>query len=193
MENKITTIYEKFRRPILRFLSYRVRDEHIAQDLLHEVFIKAVRSFDTLKDEEKIQNWLYAVASNTLKDYYRKAKIEVTDKVDLESEPMDEAVINELQCCLFDFLETLPQPQSEILRSVYFDEMSLVEFAKQKDKNLSTVKSHARRAKKAFKGLFEECCRFQTNRRGEIIDFVNNKTKQDIIEPMKIKRDQNER
>ena len=177
MNKKITTIYEKFRQPLFRFLRYKVNDEHTAEDLLHEVFIKATRSLDGLRDGEKIQSWLYAIASNTVKDYYRKMQIELTDETDVAVEnEMNESVIDELACCLEDFLMILPQTQREVLKSIYFDELTLLEFAEQKNMNLSTVKSHAKRAKTAFKKLFDACCHFKTNGRGEIIDFCKKPT-----------------
>lgn len=172
MSEKLSDIYVRFQKPLLRFLRYKTNDEHLAQDLLHEVFIKAANSLESLKETEKIQSWLYKIATNTFYDYLRKNKLPLTDESEMEEDNLlYESVMNELVCCLNDFIMTLPTAQRDVVQSTYFDELTLDEFAQKSKTNLSTVKSHSKRAKKRLKQLFEECCDFQINHRGEMIDF----------------------
>lgn len=173
MGEDIATLYEKFRTPLLRFLRYKLSDEHVVEDLLHEVFIKAGRSIDDVKEGEKIQSWLYAVAANTVADYYRKQRIPLTETVDTAGEEaVEESVIGELSCCLRDFIATLPEAQRRVLEATYEKEQTLEEFAAQSGRKLSTLKSDARRARQRLKRLLEECCSFESNARGEMVDFV---------------------
>ncbi|MDD3597640.1 sigma-70 family RNA polymerase sigma factor [Sulfuricurvum sp.] len=175
MESSLTSLYETFRQPLLRFVRYKTNDEHIAEDIVQEVFIKAFRSIDTLKEGQKLQSWLYAIASNTISDYFRKHHIDVTDETDVShDEVLYESIMRELGCCLSTFMETLSPIQHDVLQAVYFDELTLNEYAEKNALNLSTVKSHSKRAKTALKSLFEECCRFENNSRNEMVDFHKN-------------------
>lgn len=172
MSEKIELLYEKFRKPLLRFIRHKVTDAHLAEDLLHEVFIKASRSLESLSDGTKIQSWLFTIASNTVKDHFRKHKIALTDEPDISGgEPLADSVMNELECCLNAFISKLPKAQSDSLKSIYFEEASLREYAETNNINLSTVKSHVKRGKEALKTLLEGCCSFEHNVRGELVDF----------------------
>lgn len=174
MDNSLSSFYETFRQPLLRYVRYKTNDTHAAEDIVQEVFIKAFQSIDTLKETQKFQSWLYAIASNTITDYFRKHHIDVTDETDVADDPLYQSIMNELDCCLSGFMETLSPIQHDVLRAVYFDELTLNEYAEKNGLNLSTVKSHSKRAKAALKSLLEECCRFENNSRNEMVDFHEN-------------------
>lgn len=177
MDSSISSLYETFRQPLLRYVRYKTNDTYAAEDIVQEVFIKAFQSINTLKETQKFQSWLYAIASNTINDYYRKHKIDVTDETDVsDDEALYESIMRELDCCLSTFMETLSPVQHDVLQAVYFDELTLNEYAEKNELNLSTVKSHSKRAKTALKSLLEECCRFENNSRNEIVDFHKNDT-----------------
>lgn len=175
MDSSLSSLYATFRQPLLRYVRYKTNDTHAAEDIVQEVFIKAFQSIDTLKETQKFQSWLYAIASNTINDYFRKHKIDVTDETDVsDDEALYESIMRELDCCLSTFMETLSPIQHDVLQAVYFDELTLNEYAEKNGLNLSTVKSHSKRAKTALKSLLEECCRFENNSRNEMVDFHKN-------------------
>lgn len=172
MKDKISKIYEQFRKPLLYFILKNVSNKNIAEDLLHEVFIKAYKNIDSLEEEEKIQSWLYKIASNTITDYFRKKRPLNIDNEDMFFEDkIEESVLNELSCCLESVIKKLPKDQKNVLDAVYFKEQSLIEYSKNNDLNLSTVKSHSKRAKEKIKKIFDECCSFQKNHLKQIVDY----------------------
>ncbi len=178
MKENISKIYERFRKPLFYFILRKISNKDIAEDLLHEVFIKAYEKFDTLEDEEKIQSWLYKIASNTIIDYFRKKQISSTEHTDLFfEEEIEESVLSELSCCLSTLLNELPKNQKNILEAVYFKEMSLLEYSQINNINISTVKSHSKRAKDKLKKVFDDCCIFQKNNKKEIIDYKHKDNK----------------
>ncbi len=172
-ENAFCDLYQTFRLPLLRFIRRKTGDAHLAEDLLHDVFIKAESSLDQLRDNQKLQSWLYAIAANTINDHFRKNKPaqpllhEIPTPTD-----EDESFIRELECCLEGFIRSLPPQQASALRSAYLEEMTLPEIAQRDCINLSTLKSHIKRGKQRLKELFGECCTFQTGRDGTIVDFT---------------------
>lgn len=54
-----------------------------AQDLLQEVFIKTIRFYHTYNGKSSIKSWLFAIARNEAKDFFRRQnRVQwVTDKV----------------------------------------------------------------------------------------------------------------
>ena len=172
MKDTMTQLYEKFRKPLLYYIMKNVANKSVAEDLLHEVFIKAHKSFASLDDKQKVQSWLYKITSNTIIDYFRKKKLGSVEDVDFfTNEEVEESVINELSCCIKAFINELPVNQKKVLNAVYFEELSLVEYAKEHELNLSTVKSYSKRAKEKLKNVFHECCAFEKNGSNEIVDY----------------------
>ncbi|MEI5909475.1 RNA polymerase sigma factor [Bacillus spongiae] len=56
-------------------ISYSItRDKYLAEDVVHETFIKAIAKAETVKDERKLGAWLCAIASRTAIDFIRKEK-----------------------------------------------------------------------------------------------------------------------
>lgn len=68
-------LYAVHSRQIFSYLLGRTNDKEIAADLLQDIFLKAWNRIDivmSIPDDERLY-WLFAVASNQLKDYYRKS------------------------------------------------------------------------------------------------------------------------
>lgn len=63
--------YLQYSDKIYRFLYFHTRDSRIAEDLASVVFVRAWKSWDTLKPDF-IQAWLYKIANNILIDFWRK-------------------------------------------------------------------------------------------------------------------------
>lgn len=77
--------FEKFYQEnldrIYRYVFFRVgRNEHVAQDLVSEIFLKALKHFDTFDPKISRSAWIYRIAHNHLANYYRDQK----PTVDLE-------------------------------------------------------------------------------------------------------------
>src|SRR5258708_19822148 len=83
-------IWEEFHPRIKQFILKRIPDEHNAEDLLQEVFLKIHARIDTLRDEEKLQSWMYQIARNVIADYYRqhKATVALAEALLLPEEPV---------------------------------------------------------------------------------------------------------
>src|ERR1700730_3795677 len=66
--------YSKYRSQLLGFIRQRVRDRDLAQDVLHDVFVKIISLQDSLKEPTKITAWLYQVTRNAIIDRLRSSK-----------------------------------------------------------------------------------------------------------------------
>ncbi len=174
-EKQFEEIYIEFRKPLFRYISYKVSDKQVAEELLNDLFFKASKSLDTLKEKENLQAWLYKIASNLIIDYYRKTKVksvEIDEEIHLEEEKED-SIYSELNCCVNDLFNILPKAQAESLKAVYYNEFTQNEYATKNDLNLSTVKSNIKRGKESIKNFFEQCCDFERDNKDQIIKCMH--------------------
>ena len=77
-------MYDKNMTGVYRYISYRVGNPSVAEDLTADVFEKALRHFDRYRKEKASQaTWLTAIARNTVIDYFRKSgRIQVVREED---------------------------------------------------------------------------------------------------------------
>lgn len=74
VENKdFTAIYNAFYSEILNYVSYKMSNRMVAEDITSEVFVKVYKNLNSY-DNSKAQfnTWLYFVTNNTIIDYWRK-------------------------------------------------------------------------------------------------------------------------
>jgi len=77
-------LYKEFRAPLFN-LAYRyTHNRAVAEDLLHDIFIKVFHNIHSLDVEKAFVSWIYRVAVNSCLTYLRKNKSPVKRAVSLE-------------------------------------------------------------------------------------------------------------
>ena len=75
-----------------RFLAYvrgRVSDPELAEDILQEGLLRAVRAAPSLRDEERLVPWFYRVLQNAIVDAYRRRGVERAHITGLDPQDAD--------------------------------------------------------------------------------------------------------
>ncbi|NLB51707.1 MAG: sigma-70 family RNA polymerase sigma factor [Syntrophomonadaceae bacterium] len=68
-------LYQEYYPKIYNYTIYRVGDPNIAEDLVSEVFEKVLLNYYTYNSQKaKFSTWLFAIANNTIINYYQKSK-----------------------------------------------------------------------------------------------------------------------
>ena len=74
LSERFAKLYDEHLSGIFRYISYRIGDVAVAEDLTSVVFEKALAGFRSYKREKAApQTWLLSIARNTLTDYFRRA------------------------------------------------------------------------------------------------------------------------
>src|SRR5258708_7703986 len=150
------------------FVNKRIRDRSLAEDILHDVFLKVQLKQSQLRRPERIYNWIYQVAQNTILDHFRKESriIQLSD-LDWGTDP-----INFNACVadyLIDLLPTLPDKYKEALQLTELGTLSQMELANQLGISYSGAKSRVQRAKQMLKDKVDEILIIKTDCYGNAI------------------------
>jgi len=168
-------IWEDFKEPLKRFIAGRVVNEYDAEDILQEIFFKIHKHIGCLKEKSKVQAWVFQIARNAVIDHYRyqktKAQLSVVPE-DIIDEPV--AIIDANQDiipCLRSMINYLPEKYRQAILLPVFEGLTQKELAEKLGLSLSEAKSRIQRARKELKGILLECCQFEFDRLGNILDY----------------------
>jgi len=167
-------IWEEFHPRLKQFILKRVPDEQNAEDILQDVFLKIHTRIDTLRDEEKLQSWMYQIARNTIADYYRehKATIELPEAHLLPEEPIvGDDVVKDLIPSVKAMVNSLPDEYREALILTEYEGLTQRELAERLGLSFSGAKSRVQRAREKLKTMLLDCCHFEFDRLGKVIDY----------------------
>jgi RNA polymerase sigma-70 factor (ECF subfamily) len=161
--------------PLRAFLRKRVRSEEAAEDLLQDVFFRIHTHADTLREEEKLESWIYQIARHRVTDYYRRQKfmlsLEETDQETLLEELPEEDIQAELAPSVAAMVNALPEPYREALYLTEYQGLSQRDLATRLGLSFSGAKSRVQRAREKLKQLLLDCCHFEFDRLGRVIDY----------------------
>ena len=175
MTTKTEQIWEAFHVPLSQFIRRRVSNECVAEDLLQDVFLKIHLHVETLKDVKQLENWLYQIARNTIIDYYRTTKpvvaLDTADVLDLPEDLPADDIITELLPSIRAMISNLPPHDRQALILTEYQGLSQKELGARLGISCSGAKSRVQRAREKLKQQLLECCHFELDRRGGIINY----------------------
>lgn len=160
--------------PRLRaFIRRRVRDDATADDLTQETLLKVYRSRAKLRDEGRLDAWLYRVARTTIIDHYRRQRpsSELPATLPVESTDEMDALRSAIIAATRRFLEELPEAYREPLRLAELEGLPLARIALRLGLSLPAVKARVRRGRAMLKKKLQDCCRFELDTLGQVIGW----------------------
>ena len=83
----------------------------------------------------------------------------------------DDDVSAELAPCVKALMARLPDKDREAIEMVEFEGLSQKAMSEKLDMSFSGAKSRVQRARGKMKDLLEECCSFEINRHGSILEY----------------------
>jgi RNA polymerase sigma-70 factor (ECF subfamily) len=168
------TIWAELSGPLGKFIRRRVRDEHVAEDLLQDVMVKAQANIASAPEGERLGAWLFQIARNRVIDYYRSPKSR--DVVGLGEEPAvgveeeDADLTGELVGCLAPMIGKLPEPYREALVLADREGMTQGAVAERLGLSVPGAKSRVQRARRMLREMMVDCCAVETDRSGRVVD-----------------------
>lgn len=164
MSNKqvISEWFYLYSDDIYQFLFYRLNSKHQeVEDLVQEVFIRALNSLDRYKGEASPKTWLYSIARNIAIDAHRKKKRDKWKWLLLfESGTVPESTekdtpehlyfVSEEQKELLTAIRSLKESYQEVLIMRSIKELSVQETAAAMGWTENKVRSTLHRAKSAL-------------------------------------------
>lgn len=136
-----------------------VKDSYTAEDLMQDAFIKAIHTMKggRYNEEGKFSSWICRIAHNLAIDHFRKEKrspvitledgSNVFNTMSFSEDSAESLQIKEdTHARLRELIQTLPQPQREVLMMRHYADMSFQEIADATGVSINTALGRMRYA-----------------------------------------------
>lgn len=168
-------VWDEFHMPLQQFIRRHVSDEVVAEDVLQDVFLKIHQHIEALRDVKKLESWIYQITRNAIIDAYRGSRptttLEVEEVLDMAEELPDDDVVSDLLPCVRAMVKNLPALDRQALVLTEYQGLTQKELAERLGLSFSGAKSRVQRAREKLKQQLLDCCHFELDRRGHIIDY----------------------
>ncbi len=158
-EEAFAELVERHKDRVFTTIILIVKDRYLAEDLMQEVFIKAIKTLKSGKynEEGKFLPWLLRIAHNLAIDQFRKDKryptivmedgSSVFNSLDFSEESIENKRIKEDTHNLVKrYIQELPEAQKEVLVMRHYMQMSFQEIADVTDVSINTALGRMRYA-----------------------------------------------
>lgn len=161
-QKKFDEIYRHYYSNIFYYIKKRISNQQDSEELASEVFTnfyKKIENFDETKCS--VSTWLYVIASNRLKNYYRDRKeelpLEAADiqTVPEEDDPQSILELEETRKELLRALKMLPLKERSILIQKFYMGKSSVEIAKDLELTPGNVRVIQKRSLEKLRKVLE--------------------------------------
>jgi RNA polymerase sigma factor (sigma-70 family) len=152
------------RQTFLGFLRARIADPEVAEDLLQQSLLQALKAEGNLRNKETVVSWFYRILQNALIDYYRhrasdRRKAEALEREFADSKEYLPDETKKAVCqCMHGLLPAMNPDYAQLVQRVDLQEEQPDKVARELGitSNNLTVRLH--RARKALKRSLESAC-----------------------------------
>jgi RNA polymerase sigma-70 factor (ECF subfamily) len=167
-------VWNEYSSRLLAFIRGRVSNETEAEDILQEVFLRVHTGLCCREAVGNLASWIYRVTRNLVIDHHRRRRPveELFGNIPASEDfPLQEDPRARLAFSLRETIDELPAPYREALIATEYEGLSQQQLAERAGISLSGAKSRVQRAREKLRQLLLECCHFELDRLGRIIDY----------------------
>lgn len=147
----------------LRFLARRVPHD-VAEDLLHEVFVRGMTKLDGVRDDETLVAWFYRALRNATVDHHRRrgaserALAALLVELETEMEVPDGTMRAEVCQCVSRVAHDLKPDHARALQRIEVDGVAVKDFATEEGITAGNAAVRVHRAREALRARLAVTC-----------------------------------
>ena len=163
--------WEENKDQIYVWLKNKTNNNHLAQDLLQDLFIRAMNTDKNFCNIINAKAWLFKVAGNLVIDSFRKPNHEPFS-FDILEEIIEHEPVDNLADCLPIVLKKLKPQDSELITACDIEGITQKDYAIKKGITLPATKSRLRRARAILKDELERSCQIKLDANQKVCCFT---------------------
>lgn len=150
-------------RVFLAFLTARVGDRAVAEDILQEAFVRGLGKIEAVRDDASVVAWFYQLLRNAVIDHHRRGTVRdrrlaaLAAELAAEAEPPAE-LASAVCRCVGSLAENLKPEYAEALRRIELDGVAVKDFAAERGITAGNAAVRVFRAREALKKQVKRAC-----------------------------------
>ena len=168
----LNTAWQAHAPELRHWMRRRLKNPAQADDLLQDLFLKALRQGERFCSVHNARAWLFEVARNLLADRLRVTRETIELPDDLPAPAPDIDTVDQLTACLPRVLSELSIEDRDAITRCDLQGMSQADFALASGLGLSAAKSRLQRARQRLKTRMTHACQVRLDDAGHVTDFV---------------------
>lgn len=155
-------IYELYYKQVFRAAFFITNDISLAEDAVHEVFLKLPNKIKQLEDPSKLEAWLCRIATNLARDIIRQrlgailfAEVKDINSDNQSNSPEAILLIHEVKQIIKHHINNLQPEHKRVIYLKYYEDLSINEISTILGIPVNTVKSRLIRAREELKKLLD--------------------------------------
>lgn len=178
-------LWQKFSDQVRNFIRSRVSSDSEAEDVLQDIFIRIHKGIDDLRNEDRVQSWVFGIARRALVDHYRKKGRDKEEPAgsDIKKEEVEEPVLDlsefegehdvheEVLSWLIPMIDELPEKYGQPLKMADVKGKTQQEVADHLGLSLSGAKSRIQRARQKLGKVLADCCEVEFGSEGRAVAY----------------------
>lgn len=158
-EKAFDVFIRKYYKDILNYCNYHCFDRSYAEDLTQETFVRFFANLSSYHFKGKTKNYLYTIARNLCKDFYKKKKDLPVEETFIQERARSDtgqidSVVNKMT--IEWAMEQLPEELQEVIILYYLQGLKMTEISEVLGISLSLVKYRMRQGKTQLKKLLRK-------------------------------------
>jgi RNA polymerase sigma factor (sigma-70 family) len=160
-QEAFSPLVKKYQQGVHALVWRKIGDFHIAQEITQDAFLQAYRKLGTLKNPTQFSGWLYVIAANLCRSWFRKNRMPVPESLEAtEANAVDRVsysqYVAETQEADADearrevvkkLLQKLPESERTVMTLHYLGEMTIKSISEFLGVSQNTIKSRLSRAR----------------------------------------------
>lgn len=170
--NCVMRAWHRHEAELHAWLRGRVGSPHDVDDLLQDLFLKAMRQGRKFCEIDNARAWLFEVARNALADRTRLRRNEIELPEALAAESAEPDAIDSMAACLPRALAEMSAEDRDALTLCDLGDMSQADYANLRGLSLPAAKSRIQRARKRLRAHLSRVCQVRFDPAGKVCCFV---------------------
>lgn len=169
MKALFDSFYNKYHHDLYNYVFYMVKNKSLTEDLIQEIYIRVIKSYENFRGESSEKTWLFSIARHVTYDYFRKQqrqrkfKNEAFDWDEMakyipssDTIPEEVAIQNEQIQAVYQYLDQCTIDQKNVIILRFIQGFTLQETADILNITVSKVKTTQHRGIKTLRKLIDE-------------------------------------
>lgn len=171
-----TEVWETFHAQLRAFIGARVGDSADADDILQNVFVKIHTHIHTLRKQDRLATWVYQITRNAIIDSYRARHPHQSMPAELGAwdAPQESDPAAQIGKYLRILVNGLAQKYRTAIILAEYNGLTSEELGRRLGLSVSGAKSRLQRARSQLRKQLLDCCRFEFDHAGNLLDYEPN-------------------